>query len=108
VKSLATPDKIFARLAWGTIGKHLPFVGTKGGIGTALISAKAGDEIWLVLGCDKPMILRLVDDHYVVIGEGYYDGANRGELLADIPEDQEDVNVGDLIGSYKIEMICLR
>jgi hypothetical protein len=96
--------QVFSRLAWGIIGKHLPFVGINGGIGLALESAKVGDEVWIVFGCDKPMILRSVDDHYLVVGEGYYDGANRGELLKDAPE---NVSVGDVVGSYKVESMSL-
>ncbi|RYP24974.1 hypothetical protein DL765_000202 [Monosporascus sp. GIB2] len=96
---------MFTRLAWGVIGKHLPFVGANGGIGVTLKSADAGDEVWMIFGCDKPMIIRPVDDYFLVIGEGYYDGVNRGELMKDMPESLE---VGDMIGGYRVEALRLR
>ena len=99
------PGEVFARLAWGVIGKHQPFVGVNGGIGMTLVSAKVGDEVWIIRGCDQPMILRSNGDHFLVVGEGSYDGANRGELLKDI---SADVKVGDIVGSYKFESISLR
>lgn len=99
------PGEVFARLAWGVIGKHQPFVGINGGIGMALTSAEIGDELWIIRGCDQPMTLRPKGDHYLVVGEGSYDGANRGELLRDIPD---DIKIGGMIGSYKFESICLR
>ena len=99
------PGEVFARLAWGIIGKHQPFVGVHGGIGMALMSAKVGDEVWIIRGCDQPMILRPNGDHYLVVGEGSFDGANRGELLRDM---SDDVEVGDMIRSYKFESISLR
>ncbi|KAI9781999.1 MAG: hypothetical protein M1839_005592 [Geoglossum umbratile] len=92
----------FARLAWGTIGKHQPFVGANGGIGMAIKGTRPGDQIWIVFGCDKPMILRPAGDHFLVVSEGYYDGANRGELLEDIPE---DLNKGDRQGGYEVKSI---
>lgn len=95
----------FAKLAWGVIGKHQPFVGINGGIGLALKSAVAGDEVWMILGCDKPMILRPMGEYYLVVGEGYYDGVNRGELMKDIPE---CIEFGDMIGGYRVESLELR
>ena len=97
--------QMFARLAWGVIGKHQPWVGAKGGIGMSLKSAKAGDEVWMMLGCEQPMILRSVGDYYLVIGEGSFDELNRGELLKDL---SKNVNIGDAIGSYRVESISLR
>ena len=100
------PDsgKVFAQLAWGIIGKHQPFVGENGGIGLALSSSQSGDEIWIVRGCNHPMILRSNGDHYLVVGEGSYDGANRGELLREIPD---DAKVGTMIGEYEFQSISL-
>lgn len=99
------PGEVFARLVWGVIGKHQPYVGKNGGIGMALLSAEVGDDVWIIRGCDQPMVLRSNGDHSLVVGEGSYDGANRGELLQDIPN---DVKVGDVIGSNKFESISLR
>lgn len=97
--------EIFARLAWGIIGKHQPFARENGGIGTGLMSAEVGDDLWIINSCDQPMILRNNGDHHLVVGEGSYDGANRGELLSDIPD---DVRIGDAIDRYKYESINLR
>lgn len=99
------PGEVFARLAWGVIGKHQPFVGVKGGIGMALMSAKIGDEVWIIRGCDQPIILRPNGDHYLVVGEGSFDGANRGELLREM---SDDVKIGDMIGSCRFESTSLR
>lgn len=98
------PGGVFVQFLWGVIGKHQPFVGRNGGIGMALSSAQPGDEVWIIPGCDQPMILRSNRGHYLVVGEGSYDGANRGELLRDIPD---DVEIGDVINSYKFESITL-
>ncbi|KAH6684026.1 heterokaryon incompatibility protein-domain-containing protein [Halenospora varia] len=98
---------MFTRLAWGAIGKHLPFVGENGGMGLALKSAKIGDEAWALFGCDKPMILRPVEDHYLVIGEGYCDGTNRGELK-NVLQVTERLKVGDMFNGYRVKSLKLR
>jgi hypothetical protein len=46
-----------------------------------------------------------MDNQYLVISEGYYDGANRGELMKDTPE---RIEVGDMIGECKVEGLMLR
>jgi hypothetical protein len=97
--------EVFARLAWGVIGKHQPFAGQNGGIGMVLMSAEVGDDLWIISDCDQPMVLRNNGDHYLVVGEGSYDGANRGELLSYM---SENIRIGDTVGRYKFESIKLR
>ncbi|KAI9868244.1 MAG: hypothetical protein M1813_006989 [Trichoglossum hirsutum] len=97
--------QVFARLVWGIIGKHHPFVGTHGGVGMAIQGAKPGDQVWVILGCDRPMVLRPIGEQFLVVGEGYYDGVNRGELLRDIPG---DISEGDSYAGYRIESIGLQ
>lgn len=61
--------------------------------GLAPETAKDGDIISILVGCALPMILRKVEDHYIVIGESYIHGFMCGEIL-DIAKrgevDQED------------------
>jgi hypothetical protein len=71
----------------------------------AIQGAKLGDQVWVILGCDRPMVLRPIGEQFLVVGEGYYDGVNRGELLRDIPG---DISEGDSYAGYRIESIGLQ
>jgi hypothetical protein len=42
-----------------------------------------GDLVCVLLGCKYPVVLRRVEEHYVLIGEVYVDGVMRGELMND-------------------------
>ncbi|KAH6669025.1 heterokaryon incompatibility protein-domain-containing protein [Halenospora varia] len=57
------------------------FVSSGGTMGMAPESALEGDTICIPLGCPHPMILRHVDDHYVVVGEAYVDGYMYGNAM---------------------------
>lgn len=46
--------------------------------------AEVGDKICILLGCSFPVILRAVDDHYVLIGCAYVDGYMQGEAMEKI------------------------
>lgn len=42
---------------------------------------KIGDIVCILLGCPIPMVLRPVDDHYLLIGDIYLDGVMYGEAI---------------------------
>lgn len=84
---------------------RFPFVGSKGGIGLATKLSQIGDEVWILFGCSQPMILRRQDDHYLVVGSAYLDGAVRGDTLRGIPN---HVKEGGTFRGHKIESISLR
>jgi len=57
------------------------FIGSEGTMGMAPESSLEGDIICIPLGCPHPMILRQVDDHYIVVGEAYVDGYMYGKAM---------------------------
>jgi hypothetical protein len=44
-------------------------------------TAQNGDIIGILVGCALPLVLRRVEDHFVVIGESYVHGFMSGEIL---------------------------
>lgn len=77
---------LYARenLAGGNI-----FETVEGHIGLAPSGAKANDEIWVVLGCNSPMIMRPTgsDDTFSLISGCYTCGVNNAEaVLGSLPE----------------------
>jgi hypothetical protein len=54
--------------------------------GKAWDSIKPEDHICLILGCDVPLVLRPVEDHYELIGDCYVDGIMAGEAMKDFQE----------------------
>ncbi|KAF2135243.1 uncharacterized protein K452DRAFT_210786, partial [Aplosporella prunicola CBS 121167] len=58
------------------------FIITQGSIGLAPLSARPGDEICVLLGCDSTMLLRPTGGGYhQVVGQSYMTGANTGDAL---------------------------
>lgn len=62
--------------------------GSGGYIGTVPQPTREGDEIYVLLGCHTPMVLRRVtDDVFRVVGECYVLGISEGEaLLGPLPD----------------------
>jgi hypothetical protein len=63
------------------------------------------DEVWILFGRSRPMILRRQDSHYIVVGSAYLDGAMDGDVLRGIPK---HIKEGESFKGYKIESISLR
>jgi hypothetical protein len=66
----------FAQMLQGRINPRTVIVNEKGFIGHAfyLDVIRKRDLICVLLGCSVPMILRRVEDHYILIGDGYVEG----------------------------------
>jgi hypothetical protein len=56
----------------------------RGFMGLAPQLAEVGDEVWVLLGCDVPMILRKCDDYYTLVGECFVYEMMEGELTKDL------------------------
>lgn len=77
-------QRFFKRIDWGSGGKS--FIECTGGyVGVAPRSTKAGDEVFVVVGCQQPLVLRRQvgggGHRYAVVGECYVEGCARGEPL---------------------------
>lgn len=84
-------QKFCKRMDWGSGGKS--FIQCTGGyVGVAPPSTRIGDEIFVVVGCQQPLVLRKPpggsrDDRYTVVGECYVEGCSRAEpLLGNLPD----------------------
>lgn len=65
-----------------TMASDIPIVSTTGLIGLSTsVQAFVGDEIWILFGCPKPMILRPVDGNYQAIGPLHMEGIMNGEVI---------------------------
>jgi len=61
------------------------FLRTKRGfMGLAPQPAEVGDEVWILLGCEVPMLLRKCDDYYILVGECFVVGMMEGEQTKDL------------------------
>lgn len=69
-------------------GKRL-FKGKEGYVGMAPPPVRAGDEVWAIVGCSVPVLLRRVDkDRFLIVSECYAEGLADGEgLLGPLPQD---------------------
>lgn len=82
-------QKFLKRMDWGSGGHNFIF-GTGGYVGVAPPSAMVGDEVFVIVGCQQPLVLRKCqEDHtkYTVVGECYVEGCARAEpLLGNLPD----------------------
>lgn len=53
-------------------------------IGMTNRRARAGDMVCILIGCRFPVVLRKVEEHYMLIGEAYVEDFMNGEALRDI------------------------
>ena len=56
----------------------------RGFMGLAPQLAEVGDEVWVLLGCNVPMLLRKRDDYYILVGECFVYGIMEGEQTEDL------------------------
>lgn len=83
-------QKFFKRMDWGSGGKS--FIRCTGGyVGVAPPSTRTGDEVFVVVGCQQPLILRRSGggggNGHSVVGECYVEGCARGEpLVGNLPD----------------------
>jgi hypothetical protein len=85
--------------------RHIPFVGIGGEIGLLPRSAASGDEVWMVLGCERVLILHPQGKLYQVVGEGYLDGFSSREMTLKM---KEDISVGEFLCGFMVEPIEFR
>ena len=66
---------------------------TEGHLGLGPRSARYGDKVCVLLGCDTPLLLRLVlDDQWCIVGDCYvHDIADGSALLSSLPENFEAI-----------------
>lgn len=85
-------QRFFKRMDWGSSGKYFIW-GSNGYIGVAPPSTKIGDEIFVIVGCQQPLVLRRCcsrengNPKFSVVGECYVEGCSRAEpLLGNLPD----------------------
>jgi len=59
-------------------------------IGLAPKPTEIGDEIWILFGCSEPIVLRPVDNKYLVVGPAYVDSIMDGEAVEEVPGHVKD------------------
>lgn len=62
------------------------FITAKGYMGMGPPDSQIGDKICVVLGCDKPLVIRAIGEKYLVVGKCYIYGLMNGEILAEVEE----------------------
>jgi hypothetical protein len=71
------------RVAFSCTSKSF-FVSEKGYLSLAPKTAKTGDSICVLLGCDKPLIIRREDGHYLLLGDSYVYGIMNREVIREV------------------------
>lgn len=56
----------------------------KGYMGLASQGAQKDDLICVLLGCDKPLIIRKIENHYILVGDSYIYGMMNGEIIQEV------------------------
>lgn len=56
-------------------------ISKKGHHGLVPLDTRQSDILCILTGCSTPMVLRPVEDYYVVIGEAYVQGFRAGDAL---------------------------
>ncbi|KAK3307660.1 heterokaryon incompatibility protein-domain-containing protein [Chaetomium strumarium] len=99
----------FVSVVWMvSIKGYTPFLSVDGRMGLAPPRARADDEIWLVPGCELPMLLRRCPDgKFLVVGWGYVDGVNLWEPVGGFKA-MDEVGEGERIAGFSVERIQLR
>ncbi|KAF1962474.1 hypothetical protein CC80DRAFT_487924, partial [Byssothecium circinans] len=71
--------------------RHL-FISDKGYIGLVTTNAMPGDEVWVLLSCNIPLVMRKKDDGTrILVGECYVHGIMYGEAVKDIEAGQREL-----------------
>jgi hypothetical protein len=65
-------------------------------MGLANKEAEVGDIICVAFGCSTPLVLRQVENHYILIGEAYVDGYMYGEAMEMLEGGELDVQEFEL------------
>jgi hypothetical protein len=62
--------------------------------GLVPIAAQPGDVVYILLGCNVPVVLRAIDDqHFKVIGCCYLQGFMEGEAMAGLDQEREQLEI---------------
>lgn len=67
-----------------TCTKRSFFTTQKGYMGLASQGAKKDDLVCVLLGCDKPLIIRKIKNHYILVGDSYIYGMMNGEIIQEV------------------------
>ncbi|KAK2605435.1 hypothetical protein N8I77_008272 [Diaporthe amygdali] len=73
------------------------FITAKKRMSLGVPEIQANDKVVVLKGCSMPLIMRVVGDHMVVVGESYVSGIMNGEVIE-----------GLAAGKYKTRMIRLQ
>jgi hypothetical protein len=73
-----------------------PFLTRDGKIGKGWNSIKQGDLVCVIFGCDVPLVLRPVEEHYYMIGDCYVEGIMQGEAMRNFENEQAEPGIFDI------------
>jgi len=94
--------KLLVSFAWWNLVKHIPFLTDDGRPGLAPKCAVPGDEIWLIPGCEVPVMLRQEGANHKVVGEAYLDGANFWEPVGGI---RDEIQEGNVVNGHAAQVV---
>lgn len=80
----------------GTMQNRVLFICSKGYLGMGPPGLLSSDMIYILLGCSVPMVLRKVDDHFLLVGECYVHSLMDGEAMDIVQRDEiplQDLNI---------------
>ncbi|KAK4442195.1 heterokaryon incompatibility protein-domain-containing protein [Podospora aff. communis PSN243] len=101
--------RVFITFAWWLMAqRRAPFCTALGRLGLAPACAEVGDEVWLVPGCEIPVLLRKsACGARKVVGEVYVDGVNFWEPAGGF-RSMHELNIGDKVGELSVEVVALK
>ncbi|KAI0469545.1 HET-domain-containing protein [Xylaria cf. heliscus] len=94
-KALSNFTEEYMRTICDWWNDQVVFNSKDGRLGASMCSSRPGDQIFVVLGCTLPLIMRQnVDGTYQVIGDCYFSGVMDGEAI-----------LGELDSSWNIQIV---
>jgi hypothetical protein len=102
---LEKPKRDLITKIFDNLRGRMTFVTERFGLGKTRGKCMAQiDQVWVVLGCSAPLVLREVGNGYLHIGTARIKGLNDYEPLQGIQEEMQD---GDKCGSHAVTTITL-
>ncbi|KAL8994655.1 MAG: hypothetical protein Q9169_005435 [Polycauliona sp. 2 TL-2023] len=86
---------LFVHQMWHSNCGRRVLITNEGSIGLGPKTAEPGDQIYVILGCRSPLVIRQArSGNYIIVGECYIHGIMEGEtLLGPLPDEWQSVNI---------------
>ena len=79
-----------------TMNRRRLFISEMGNVGLAPWNAEEGDVVCVLLGCRFPVVLRWAEEHYILVGEAYFEDYMDGEAMVELGEGRHELETFEI------------